>query len=130
MMNDLINHIKSINQKTTDWVNESPTTRFAGLYCDDPKHWADYGITTIDQFEHYILVTEVFELTRSAFGYKPSWAGLMSLTTDDLKADRDRLSNYLNTVAETERKEEEDHNRIVSELLTQHSGWSIGQSVN
>lgn len=129
MMNDLINHIKNINEKTTVWVNESPKTRWAGLLCEDPEHWSSINITTIDQFEHYILVTEVFELTRSAFGYKPSWAGLMSLTTNDLTKERDYLSSYLHNQVETERKEEENHNRIVAELLTKHSGWSIGEMI-
>jgi hypothetical protein len=98
MTNDqqnLLNHLNAIKTKTEAWVAEDPTNRWACYPVTDLAHWAAYGITTVEQFEHHSLVGEAFELTRSAFGYKPSWAGLDGMTNEALKAEIASLADMV-----------------------------------
>ena len=87
-------HIAALNAKTLAWVAESPETRWACTVCDDLAHWAQDGVTTPAEFDHYMLVCEAFEANRSAFGYKPSWLGLMSTPDEELRKDIARANEY------------------------------------
>ena len=87
----LLSHIQALNAATLAWVAEAPATRWACTITEDLGHWAEYGITTPAEFDHHDLVSSVFETTRSVWGYKPSWSGLMAMTNDELKADLHRL---------------------------------------
>ena len=71
MMNELVTHIQNLNAKTQAWVNEDPKNRFAGMLVDEPEHWARYDVHTVAQFEHYMAATELYEATKSKYGYKP-----------------------------------------------------------
>lgn len=88
----LLSHIQALNAATLAWVAESPTTRWACTISEDLDMWAKNGITTPAEFDHYGLVSNVYEATREVWGYKPSWAGLMAMSDDELRADLDRLS--------------------------------------
>ena len=51
-MSNLITHIKSINKKSEKEMDANPHL-WIGTIVEDPKHWAEYGITTPDQFDRY-----------------------------------------------------------------------------
>lgn len=53
-MENLIEHIKAENEKTRLWVNESPETRFASLFTENPRHWREMGIESVEQFKAYL----------------------------------------------------------------------------
>jgi len=83
--NSLSIAIARINAKATAWVAEDPDNRFAGLLTDDLSHWADMGVTTAEELEHYLLVCEAYESHKSAWGFKPHWGALMQQSNDQLK---------------------------------------------
>ena len=114
----LVAHIRARNAKTEAWVAEDPANRWAGLLVDDPAHWAAYGITTPEQFDHYLLVCDVYEGTRSVFGYKPSWAAINAMTTAELEAESATLSRMAREDAEREAREEREHAAAVAAAMT------------
>ncbi len=102
-MMTLAAHIAALNAKTQAWVNEAaPGVRWASGLTEDLAHWAEYGITTPEQLDHYLLVSDVFEMTRCIWDYKPSWSGLMALSNAHLEAELESMR------AEAKRREEEE----------------------
>jgi hypothetical protein len=81
----LTDRLNQLNKETLDWVNEDPTNRFAGTLTTDLAHWKSYGITTAEELNHYLLVSDVYETTKEKWGYKPSWKELMQMSEEDLK---------------------------------------------
>lgn len=67
-------------------LNGAPVSVFMG-WVSDPAHWNRLGVETPEQFDHYVLVVDVYETTRDVHGYKPSWAHLKALTDDQLRAE-------------------------------------------
>lgn len=128
-MNDLVTHIENLNAKTTVWVNEDPKNRWAGLLVTELAHWERYGVTTPAQFDHYMLVTEVYEMTRSVYGYKPSWAGLNGLTDEALRKEINFLAEENNRQIVAEREEELAEKRATERAMTPKS-WTIGELVS
>jgi hypothetical protein len=139
-MNDLMSHIRQLNAKTEAWVAENPQNRFATGLVEDEAHWAEYGVKTPAQLEHYLLVVDVFEQTRNVWGYKPHWGALMASTTDQLKAEMVQL----NRVCVAQRKQEVESRRLEKKLrrashrswvakkatyFTNQTGWTVGQIV-
>lgn len=51
-MNTLVQHIEAINKKSEKEMDANPDL-WIGTIVEDPKHWAEYGITTPDQFDRY-----------------------------------------------------------------------------
>jgi len=51
-MSSLVNHIKSINEKSKKDMDANPNL-WIGHIVEDPKHWEEYGITTPAQFDRY-----------------------------------------------------------------------------
>ena len=50
---DLINHIKQINEDGRRRMEEDPNL-WVGMITEDPDHWAEYGITTPEEFDQYL----------------------------------------------------------------------------
>ncbi len=86
MTNDLAKHIEKLNAETAAWVAAGPDRWASGL-TTDAAHWAEYGITTPEQLDKYLLVSEIYEATRSAWGYKPHWGNLMEAPIAELQAE-------------------------------------------
>ncbi len=126
-MNELLAHLTEIQTKTEAWVAEDPQNRWATIPVVDLEHWSKIGITTVAQYNHYNLVCETFELTRSAFGYKPSWTHLDSMSDEDLNKEIDFLAGECKRRMEFEQAEELAHEKAIVESTTIHSGWSIGE---
>jgi hypothetical protein len=129
MTNELLVHLIEIGKRTKSWVDEDPQNRWATTPTTDLEYWAKNGIVTVSDYEHYNLVCTVFELTRSAFGYKPSWDGLNSMSDADLKKEADFLSKECQRQVDSERQEELDHEAAVERVMTVHSGFSIGELI-
>jgi hypothetical protein len=125
-MNDLETHIKNQNDKTRAWVAEDPKNRWAALPVEDKEHWVQYGITTPEQWEHHMLVSDAFELTRSAFGYKPSWTYLSMMTNAELEKEIKFLGEECRRQAETEQNEELAHEEAMNAAF-QKTPWTIGE---
>jgi hypothetical protein len=52
-MNEVVARINEMNAESAAWVAEDPDNRFAGELCNDPAHWAEYGVTTVAELEAY-----------------------------------------------------------------------------
>ena len=81
----LLAHIRQENAKMEAWVEEDPESRFAGMITDEIDHWRDYGIHSVEQYEKYMLVAEIVDTHKEAYGFKPSWTHLMSLSMEELE---------------------------------------------
>ena len=129
-MKDLLTHLTEIKDRTEAWVAEDPANRWACYPVVDLAHWAQYGITTVEQFTHYNLVCEVFEATRSAFGYKPNWGGLNQLSNTELQRELEELNTILERQMADERAEEAAHIAATERAMTRTSGFPIGELVS
>tara|TARA_Y100000034_G_scaffold111669_1_gene144957 strand:- start:584 stop:817 length:234 start_codon:yes stop_codon:yes gene_type:complete len=52
-MNELIRHIQQLNEASRRKMEDNSSI-FIGIFTEDPSHWADYGITTVEQFGEYL----------------------------------------------------------------------------
>jgi hypothetical protein len=140
-MNDLLAHIRNLNEKTTNWVNEDPTRRFAGLLIEDLNHWKEVNVTTPSELDHYLLTSEVYDLHKSVWGFRPNYGRLKSMTINELESLMDSLVKDLEREhrrktlrRRLERKlRHAQHVTWVNrkrELLTRHVGFSIGELVS
>ena len=133
MINELINHIQTLNAKSRAWVAEDAANRWSSLLSEDTAHWAEMGIHTVAEFKHYMLVVDVFESTRSVHGYKPSWSHLMAATDEMLEREMAQLEREAKRQCEDEEREEQrrkdderEHAERTAQALNHASGFSIG----
>jgi hypothetical protein len=139
-MNELLAHIRNLNEKTAAWVAEDPKNRMAGMLVEDPEHWNSIGVTTVDEFNRYNLMMEVYDFHKTVYGFKPSYAHLKSLTTKELEEELESL----NRAWKVERKNRAIQERIErklrharhvvwvnkkKELLSHRSGFTIGELI-
>lgn len=83
---DLEEYIKEKNDETRKWVLADPENRAAGYLPTDAKHWKQYGVETVEDFKKYELKCSIVNLTKSEYGFKPSWASMSELSLDELEA--------------------------------------------
>ncbi|MGA0875221.1 MAG: hypothetical protein ACO3Q6_08290 [Ilumatobacteraceae bacterium] len=134
---DLAAALATRNAATLAWVAEDPSNRWACALTEDLAHWAEMGVTTAAELDHYLLVCDVFEGTREAWGYKPSWAGLMEASTEELQRMADSNSREIREQIEYEKREEQRerdeqraHEQAFSDAMTPSGAWSIGDLVS
>jgi hypothetical protein len=140
MTNELLAHIRDLNAKSAAWVAEDPKNRCAGMLTEDPIHWNLIGVTTVEQFKHYNLANEVYDLHKLVYGFKPSYRHLMSLTIKELEEELESLEKSW----KIERKDRATRERIArklrhaqqvvwlakkKEILSHRSGFTIGELV-
>ena len=93
-MSELQAHIEAENAKYAD-------SYFSVV--SDPAHWADYGITTVAQYEHYMAVADYVDTYKEVNGIKPRWVAFDELSIEDLGEMTDSL--YAQVHAEREWEE-------------------------
>lgn len=99
----LLAHIQSLNAATIAWVNEDPAARWACTLTEDMPYWVnECKISTPDEFDHHMLVTDVYEATKSIWGYKPSWKGLCECTSEELRSELAALSMHAKDAIQAE----------------------------
>ena len=90
-MLNLVNHIKSINKASKKEMDANPHL-WIGTIVEDPKHWADYGITTPAQFDRYQDVQCLYEVVSSA--YSKSYARSIGISSMSDKELYEALDSY------------------------------------
>lgn len=123
-------HLNAIRTRTEAWVAEDPANRWACYPVDEAEFWAKQGITTVEAFEHYMLVSQVFEMTREVWGYKPSWSHLNAASDESLREEVKSLSEHGKRQREAEEAEAKAEAARVADLMTHRSGFAIGELVN
>jgi hypothetical protein len=66
---------------------ESGRFTFACGPVEDLEHWAESGVHCVEDYRKYNLATDVYEGTKSVYGYKPNWKALMNCTLEELEAE-------------------------------------------
>jgi len=69
--------------------------------------FVDFGYALAMSSPHYDLICNVFEATRSLYGYKPSWSGLEAMSLTELQTEYQRLCDSLDAQSEWEREYDE-----------------------
>mgnify|MGYP007055495002 FL=1 len=59
IMNDLIKHIQTLNQDVVWQITENP------------EHWKNFGIETVEQFERYTIECAFSEAWKGCYGVRP-----------------------------------------------------------
>ena len=75
----------------------------------DPKHWAEYGIHTVAQYNRYVDENTLYELTSTV--YSKSYARSIdtsSMSDAELQEEIDHMSKESDRVIEQENKDEAD----------------------
>lgn len=62
--------------------------------CDNVQSWNDdYDVFTPADFDKYLAMCDVFEMTRAMYDYKPNWLTLKSKSIEELQADYESMLN-------------------------------------
>ena len=61
----------------------------------DPAHWEKVGITSIKEYERYMLEMDYYELFREVYDVKPRGTNLGAMTTIELEVAVQELRNTL-----------------------------------
>ena len=122
-------HLDAIKAKTLAWVAEDPKNRWACYPVDEADFWAKQGITTPAQFDHYELVSQVFEMTREVWGYKPHWGNLNAASDDSLREEIKSLSEFAKREREAAEASERAEAAAVAKAMDHKTGFSIGELI-
>lgn len=121
-MNELIKHIKSLNDETRAWVAEDPENRWAGLYVEEADFWAERGITTVEEFEFDSMASTIYDLYKDVHGIRPRWINFDEMSYEELDSmykslldELDAQSSYEEYLAEIEKEAERTDNMLRSE---------------
>jgi hypothetical protein len=101
----LLNYIRNLNAKTLEWV-AAGEGRFACTLVEDLAHWAESKVHTVNDFIKYDLATEIYDGTKSAYGYRPHWGALMQLEIEDLETIAKELREAVKNMLKNEEVEE------------------------
>ena len=96
------------------------------MLVEDAQHWLEYGITTVAEFEHYMLVIDVYETHRSVYGFKPSWSVINGLSDEQLRSELTVLDNQAKQEREREESDERQHTAAVERAMSPAPFWSLG----
>lgn len=106
-MTNLLNHIKTINTNSRQQMAQNPGW-YIGMLSEDPKHWSDMGILTVEDYERYELETYIYDAHKTAFGVKGRHYKFSEMTLEELKAEADYISKACDqAMAEEEQAEKE-----------------------
>lgn len=89
---DLSTYISEKNAKTKAWVAEDPKNRWAGLLSEDMFHWAEQGITTVEDFKRWELETYIWDTYKDAHGTRPRHIDFKSMSLEELQTFADDIS--------------------------------------
>lgn len=138
-MNALATYLAEKNATTRAWVAEAPDSRWASLLTEDLAHWQGYGVTNPEQLDIYLLACDVYETTKSVYGYRTNWNVLVGMSVEALRAEMVLLSKASReqmaweeecerAEAEQAKREEEEHNRATARALTREE-WTFGTAL-
>lgn len=59
---------------------------------EEPEHWAEYGVHTADELDHYLLACDVWETYKEVHGIRCRWMDPWAMGDDELRDWLDRLA--------------------------------------
>ena len=90
-MNELVKYLEAKNAKTQAWVDEDPENRYAGLITTDPTHWAEYGVSTVEQYKRYELESTIWDVYKDVHGIRPRGIDFSLMSMNELSEYLDDL---------------------------------------
>ena len=93
-MSTLLAHIQKRNAETQAWV-DAAEGRWAGMIVEDLEHWAGYGVTTVAQYDRYMMETSIWDLYKDVNGIRPRWMDFSAMSDANLSAEYDSLLDQL-----------------------------------
>ena len=81
----LSNHIAALNAKAQAWIDEDPTHRFMCKYVSDIAYWNSIGIHTVEDFERYVLESNIWDIYKEVYGLRPRGLGLKDMSIAELQ---------------------------------------------
>lgn len=101
----LQNHIEAAN---ASWVAvcEARGDVFYTTIVSDPDHWADYGITTIAQYERQQTIGAISDTYKDVYGVRPRHLDTDSMSDTELKVMLESLYDDMNRQAVYEAERE------------------------
>lgn len=100
----LVTRIRALNAVQLAWVAEDPDHRCAGLLVEDLAVWASMGVSSVEEFDRYLLVSEYSDAHKDAYGFR-SRRDLSSVSNSDLEAELVVLRKYASERAVREAEE-------------------------
>lgn len=89
-MQDLLAHVKTLNDATRRWV-AAGEGRFATTYPEDREFWVEQGISTIREFKMDQLKNEIWDGYKDANGIRPRHMDLNSMSMEELERTAERV---------------------------------------
>lgn len=121
----LVDYLKDINNKSRDKMAKNPDWMI-GLIVEDPKHWAGYGVHTVEDYKRFELETYIYDAHKTAFGRKGRHYDFASMSMQELKDEADYISKACDeAMAEEEQAEAQakaDFEKRVSDLIETGAG--------
>ena len=111
---ELQQHIEAQNAEFTAQCKERGAT-FWTTTVSDPAHWAEYGITTIAQYERHCLVSSIWDGYKEAHGIRPRWLDMDSMSMDELRALEASTWDDVQEDADATAQREEDEIELMME---------------
>ena len=77
-----------------------------GLLVTDPVHWAEYGVHTGADLDHYLAYSDYVETYKEVRNIKPRWMRISDHTVEEFEAMTADLRAEAEGIARREREEE------------------------
>jgi len=124
-MMDLTTYIAEQNAKTQAWIDEDPANRWASMIITDISFWNDQGIYTVEDMKRHDLETYIWDAYKDANGIRPRFMNFSAMSTEELQAEADYLSNQIKKQIEEEKKEQslakEQFEEHINCMITNHN---------
>jgi hypothetical protein len=91
----LAQHLANLNAEKLAWIAEDPDNRWTGLWVEDLAHWAEYGVTTVAEFERYELETFFWDMYKEVTGCRPRHIDIKAMSDEDLKKEVEYLGRQM-----------------------------------
>jgi hypothetical protein len=111
-------HIQAQNDQ---WVAECEASgaTFYTTTVTDPAHWAQYGVTTVTQYERFQLESSIWDLYKDVHGYRPRHLDLNQCTDAELERLYQDLIQLLQEAQAAEAAEQAQADQAFEALVAQ-----------
>lgn len=126
----LAEYLAEKNAKAAAWVAEDPENRWSSGYITDLEHWAEYGITTVEEFVRQELIGDIWDIYKSINGIRPRWINFNEMSDAELRKMRDSLIDEGREQREMELRAEREEEERKARLLAPAPAITLGDFFN
>lgn len=98
-------YLEAENQKAKDYMDAHPGCWICTTTSDE-KHWAEYGIHTVEDYKRYILECSISDAHKDLYGCRPRYMNFKEMTMEQLEAELEKIASALREEFENEKKNE------------------------